>query len=267
MKNVENSSTAKKINHQYFNDLHLSSDYVYLNHNYVNIHHAKTDIHDYAVFNNFNILCLLRHEANYQVNNLTSATDLPSLTNLNQWLQSIIDTHQKLNRDNVCLATGISSHCDCIAKSLGLELLLDSVLVRFFLQTLNGNFFKLKHLCEFLSRLLDESFDLSKVDPKRRDSEFKLVLSDFLKKNEATRHETHIFDSSFESYRVLNEIMNFLNAPCTVSLFKTAVIVNNSNKNEKTPANEQKPVTEKFRENDYDENFNVKESKKLYVKQ
>jgi len=183
-----------------------------------------------------------------QEKNLNSECVNSNFISLNKWFESILDFLQlikhsspsssssmhnqqktitiesELIKTDVTSCTCISQlkNCtECILKQIDLSMLLKSYLIKFFLESLGGNFFKLKNLISFLSESisvltneLDEKKDnLSTVNctPSSLSTyvDFDLAVSPL--------------DTSSRSLAILNEIHKFLTLTCTFNLFKIAV--------------------------------------------
>jgi hypothetical protein len=165
------------------NKLLENSDLTNLNQNLVNFN--ELDIHDFALFKNFSLLHPLEADFNYELDGSTNSNPISNKTvALTDWLKSIEETRVGFNSE--CLAR--NSDCSCISNHLSQEKALESVLVRFFIDKLNGNSFKLKHLYS--------------------------VLGSFLK--DGIKEAEHLRAS-----------VEFLNTPCAVNLFKAAVFIHN----------------------------------------
>jgi hypothetical protein len=210
---------------------------ILVNQNPVNIHERTSDVHDFAVFKNFSMLHPLSEIFTFQIGrNLAalsaSAADRQILI-LDDWLRSIMTTRLELKSKPICASlqsvTPPRSDCDCILDNVNQEQLLDSALVRFFVQNLNGNLFKLKDLYTFLDAQVAASSD----GAKQADSYSALV--------------GHLNGNGDESdFRsILSACVEFLNTPCLVNLFKAAVFIHNHKIQSGSLAG------------GYDENFNV----------
>lgn len=96
---------------------------------------------------------------------------------------------------------------------------------KLFLNSLNGNFFKLKHLYSYLHEttlhLNNELKHINKLDLHDTSSQTNHLPDKLDDLNEP-------FDCSLKSLFILNEINRFLAAPCTLNIFKLAIYKNNN---------------------------------------
>jgi hypothetical protein len=225
------------------NMLNVSLKYVYINNSLCNLDKASTDIHDNAFFK---YIISLKHlttnctYASYHINNITpsqasssSSSHLTTTTTttinhvgeclvLNQWLNAIIELLllvNKLDNFNYCyLTNGLhnkSTECTCILNLVERKHLFKSSLIKFFLNSLDGNFFKLKHLNSFLNETalsLSSQLGIQQVETK---SSWPADVCDINNKP---------FERSMRTLIILNEINRFLSVPCAYNVFKQAVI-------------------------------------------
>ena len=121
-----------------------------------------------------------------------------------------------------------NNECTCILKRIDQTVLLKSYLIKFFLDSLNGNFYKLKHLYSYLNdAILHLNNDLLKLDSasisnnNNNNANINQIDSNIMKKP---------LDHSFKSLVVLKEVYKFLTMPCTFNIFKLALNLNNNEK-------------------------------------
>ena len=171
-----------------------------------------------------------------------------SFVNLNKWFESILDflhllnhspTHaqqqtttveSKIPKVDACSSsscacvTQLKNRTECILEQIDISMLLKSYLIKFFLESLGGNFFKLKNLISFLNEsitILTNELNQSKNDnlttTKNGTSS---LLPTYVVDFESTN--SHL-DNSIKPLTILNEIHTFLTLTCTFNLFKVAV--------------------------------------------
>ena len=119
-----------------------------------------------------------------------------------------------------------NNECTCILKRIDQTALLKSYLIKFFLDSLNGNFYKLKHLYSYLNDvILHLNNDLLKLDSasnnNNNNANMNQIDFNIMKKP---------LDHSFKSLIVLKEVYKFLTTPCTFNIFKLALNLNNNEK-------------------------------------
>lgn len=159
-----------------------------------------------------------------------------NFVSLNKWFDSILeflklikhsspssstlhtqDESLKLDAASCMCITQYKNCTECILKQIDSSMLLKSYLIKFFLESLGGNFFKLKNLISFLSESilvltneLNQKMDNGTHSPTSTYVEFDLANNSPL-------------DKSRKSLTILNEIHKFLTLNCTYTLFKIAV--------------------------------------------
>jgi len=240
--NVYNKNkTEMRTSNEPVNDL----NYVYINNNLANLDKFSTDVHDNAWFQNINLLNYSKSFPTYcdfVINNLNVPIKNRQRLNkssefsvkykqdlvLNQWLQSIAELIILKNKHEISSRNkkecNYKTDCDCVIKHVNAS---DSNLLKFFANSLNSNFFKLKHLIFYL----DEIINYLKKDLEKN----QLLVSDINNnKNDCIQFNNEDliqpFEVSVKSLVILNEIRSFLNTPCSLSLFKLMIQRNFSSK-------------------------------------
>ena len=155
----------------------------------------------------------------------------PSLICLNEWFHSIVE-FIKLNKSSISCSTNqqVELCCPCntiqqqqqhsncndyLQKQIDQTSLFKSFLVRFFLDSLNGNLFKLKNLIAFVDECVSSlSAHLADVAAPATSTTISLASVDL---------SSEPLDNSPRSLLVLREIHTFLASPCTFNLFKSAI--------------------------------------------
>lgn len=167
---------------------------------------------------------------------------------LNNWLKSIIELLLIINKlDNLksCFlnnspstatttttATGNKiTDCNCILNLIDKKHLFKSSFIKFFINSLNGNFFKLKHLNSFLN---DTILTLNNELENRNQSDSgapcptpNQTFSSLVDCGDDVVNGP--FDHSARTLIILNEINRFLTLPCAYSMFKQAILEHKAN--------------------------------------
>jgi len=231
--NIEPVNNAQNLNTSDLNK-------VYINNNLSSLEKITTNLHDNAWFSNINSL-------NYSVKyptfceffitnlnipiaskrlNKSSQFSVKLKQNLilNEWLRSIAELIILINTTGMKDNCNYKIDCSCISQQMNVS---ELNLIKFFINSLNGNFFKLKHLFSYLDEIIQY---LTNEMEKNNYSEFKSDINnnDFIKFT--IQELDNPFDASIRSLVILNEIRSFLNTPCALNAFKFAVIKNYSNK-------------------------------------
>jgi hypothetical protein len=200
-------------------------DYSNVNNNLVNLNKFITDIHDNAYFTNLNKLNHLKEFPTYSkyqylfkndnksrssisISNLAcnfssnSSHNDTNLILLNNWFDMIhIDLVKLTNSHNSSTSklsfcsshqsTSIVCKANCLTNIIDQTNLFDLSFIHFFLKVLNGNFYKLKHLVDYLNDLI--------LTTNSNDT---LIANELI---------------------LINEIITFLKLPCTFTLFQLAL--------------------------------------------
>jgi hypothetical protein len=233
---------------------HLKNNFVYINNNLVNMNKKSTDIHDYAIFTKMTHLnhIIYNHStfADYKISGLdeTNNSNSNGSTNdtqtliLNDWFKIIIE--YLLHNSGHATSNSPSGILNLFAHysfNNSLSQLFESNLVNFFLNTLNGNFFKLKHFIHYLQITLASMIEKVKIDLTNNkvsisgcgEESYECLLKK-LKSNElnANSQEFNLakllnsndlsnfkFDYSLKSYIVLNEIIKLMCSTRTLDMF------------------------------------------------
>jgi hypothetical protein len=228
---------------------HLKNNFVYINNNLVNMNKKSTDIHDYALFTKMAHLnhVIYNHStfADYKINGLDetnnkngSISETQTLI-LNDWFKIIIEYLLHNNNAASNSPNGILNLFAHYSFSASLSQLFESNLVNFFLNTLNGNFFKLKHFIYYLQITLATMVEKVKIDLTNTNTNGEETYECFMKKlksnelnNNTNSQEFNLakllnsndlnsfkFDYSLKSYIILNEIMRLMSSSRTLDMF------------------------------------------------
>ncbi|RNA27849.1 type I inositol 1-4-5-trisphosphate 5-phosphatase-like [Brachionus plicatilis] len=193
------------------NTLAYPLNYTYLNNKLFNFNDLMADFHDNALFNN---ISLIKHKeqfskyAQYLIQNLDLVPKpkcpSPKIINLNFWLKSTIEIILQLDCVNAfncetCALSGLDEkNCDNLEKFVSEK----NFFSIFFLNTLNGNFYKFDHLMAYLQNTISELTKSIKTEGKD--------LVDNL----------DFFDQSSKSLTTLRTVQRFLTLSCTHKLLK-----------------------------------------------
>jgi hypothetical protein len=162
-----------------------------------------------------------------------------NFVSLNKWFDSILEflklikhsspssstlhnQDESLKSDAApCMCVTQYKNCtECILKQIDSSMLLKSYLIKFFLESLGGNFFKLKNLISFLSEsILVLTNEINSKDNASMENGTPSPTSTYVDFDLANSP----LDNSRKSLTILNEIHKFLTLNCTYTLFKIAV--------------------------------------------
>lgn len=214
--------------------------YVFINNNLSDLENSVIDLHDNAWFTNSHVLKFLvdfDKYPNYNIMNITSTkpanqsflheksqeqlfeqTDI----NLNQWFKAIgeiiINCHKNSESNvNICYKTDPNyksvSDCRCVSNLANLS---RSYLVNFFLNSLNANFFKFKHLTSFIT----EQISFLKLELNATETTYtQETLNSHVK---FTTQDLNVpLGISQKSLDILTEISCFLSSTCVLNLLRS----------------------------------------------
>jgi len=249
LKQTSNSHTSTEP----VNDL----NYVYINNQLAHLDKLNTDIHDNAWFqcidalnysvnfptycefliNSLSVPIAKQHTSRPQQHQRLNKSSEFSVKYkhdlvLNQWLQSIAELIIFKNRDHTehkqSANCTYKTDCDCLAKQVAALAGNDSTshVLKFFTNSLNSNFFKLKHLLFYL----DETISYLTKDLKAKC----LLVADMNNNMNNTNESdegvkfsaedlSQPFEVSVKSLMILNEVRSFLNTPCSLNFFKHTI--------------------------------------------
>lgn len=207
----KSESKQSNVNIKNINTIIYPLNYAYLNNKLLNFNNLSADFHDNALFNN---IALVKHNeqfsiyAQYMIQNLDQASKSKDLSLkiiiLNPWLRSILEViHQvklvnALNSQECSLSDFDEKYCSNLEEIVTNKNLFST----FFLENLNGNFYKFNHLLAFLKDKIEEI----SLNTNNESEQFLDSLGDL--------------DESSKSLIPLKLIQKFLNLPCTQKLLK-----------------------------------------------
>lgn len=216
--------------------------FVFVNYHLTSLDNNMYHLHDCSNFTNTHLLQTFKHPSivfpKYQIkdnisesqtatNNQEPVLDPEPQINLTAWLKSLgellIHMHQIDNVNNasssqelICYRQGSGQECQCLAKNP--VHLINANLGGFFLKSLNANFFKLKHLIEYLDD------QIARLTTQLAPSE-DLSSSHFLKVDLSKP-----MDDSLNTLSILTEVRALLVSTCTRSFYKSLVRKTNDSK-------------------------------------
>lgn len=226
-------------------------NYAYLNNKLLNLNDLTADFHDNALFNNISLLKHNQQFSNY-AQYLIRSLDLVSNSKdfstqqitLNPWLKSTVEIILQLECNNSfnceeCLLDGLDEK-NC--KNLENFISKKNFFSIFFLDTLNGNFFKLDHLMAYIDKKISEIAIAIKIQ------------------NENCVNILDDFDTSPKSLSTLKQVRKFLTLPCTHKhlkvilikqiIFKKLLLFNQYHSSNKTCKNIHLKLDNRFIKND-----------------
>ena len=228
--NIPNSIKLDSNNNASSSGNNHKKSYVYINNNLSDLNNSVVDLHDNAWFTNSHILKFLidlNKYPNYSIMNIASTKQTNQYEdfeqrdiNLNQWLKAIGEIIIQIHKSNqlnvdVCYKTNKNfkseSDCKCVSQIINLS---SSYLVNFFLDSLNANFFKFKHLISFLN----EQITFLKHETNAGDPTQEII-------NTSVKFTTQDLDAplniSPKSLDILSEILCFLSSTCMLNLLRS----------------------------------------------
>lgn len=201
--------------------------FVFVNYNLFDLDNDNYHLHDFSNFTNPQSLNLFKHSSivlpEYKISNeplsvskenetsidlsglVTSVGEL--LLHMHRNLSSQIDNVNSNSQGIFCYRLNDQQECQCLAKTLPVHVS-NSNISGFFLKTLNANFFKLKHLTEYLDAQIARL--TSALAPIDTANTLHFTNTDL----------TRPMDDSLNTLVILLEVRALLVSTCTLNLFR-----------------------------------------------